>query len=64
MDNNSEKGNYGLVTLNDNFYNGIESCEKSVIDPWGYTTIPEHITGCYGDFVTRVKAANRIWLGP
>jgi hypothetical protein len=64
QDNNSEKGNYGLVSLNDNFYNGIESCGKSVIDPRGFPTIPEPTTGCYGDFITPVKAANGIWLGP
>jgi len=63
-DNSSEKGAYGLVSLNDNLYNGIESCGKSIKDPWGFTTTPEPTTGCYGDFITPVKAANRIWLGP
>jgi hypothetical protein len=63
-DNSSENGAYGLVSLNDNLYNGIESCGKSVKDQWGFTTTPESTTGCYGDFITPVKAANRIWLGP
>ena len=63
-DNSSEQGAYGLVSLRDNLYDGIESCGKSIIDPWGFTTTPEPTTGCYGDFITPVKAANRIWLGP
>jgi len=61
-DNVGEKGSYGFVSLNDNLYNGIESCGKSVKDQWGFTTTPELTTGCYGDFITPVKAANRIWL--
>jgi hypothetical protein len=63
-DNFSESGAYGLVSLNDNLYDGVESCGKSIKDPWGFTTAPEPTTGCYGDFITPVKAANRIWLGP
>jgi hypothetical protein len=63
-DNSGEHGAYGLVSLNDNLYNGVESCGKSITDPWGLTTVPEPTTGCYGDFITPVKAANRIWLGP
>jgi hypothetical protein len=63
-DNSREKGAYGLVSLRDNLYDGIESCGKSIVDPWGFTTTPEPVTGCYGDFISPVKAANRIWLGP
>jgi hypothetical protein len=63
-DNSSESQSFGLVTLMDNLYNGIEDCGTTVVDEWGFTTTPESITGCYGDFVTPVKAANRIWLGP
>lgn len=63
-DNAGEQGSYGLMTLNDNLYNGIESCGTKVVDSWGFTTTPEPTTGCYGDFTSPVKAANRIWLGP
>jgi hypothetical protein len=63
-DNSSESQNFGLMSLRDNLYNGIESCGKSVVDAWGFTTTAEPTTGCYGDFITPVKAANRIWLGP
>jgi hypothetical protein len=61
-DNSGEHGAYGLVSLNDNLYDGIESCGKSIKDPWGFTTTPERTTGCYGDFITPVKAGNRVWL--
>jgi Putative Ig domain/Abnormal spindle-like microcephaly-assoc'd, ASPM-SPD-2-Hydin len=63
-DNSGERGAYGLVSLKDNLYNGMESCGSSIKDSWGLTTIPESAAGCYGDFITPVKAANRIWLGP
>lgn len=62
-DNTSESGAYGLVSLRDNLYNGVESCGKSVVDPWGFTTVPESTSGCYGDFVSSVKAGNGLWLG-
>ena len=62
MQNSSERGAYGLVSLNDNVYNGVESCGKTIKDPWGLTTQPEPTGGCYGDFVTAVKAGNRLWL--
>jgi hypothetical protein len=62
VDRNNELENFGLVSLDDNLYNGIESCGKSVTDQWGFTTTPEPTTGCFGDFITPVKAANRIWL--
>ena len=63
-DNSSEHGGYGLVSLRDNLNDGIESCGTSIKDSWGFTTTPEPTTGCYGDMITPVKAANRIWLGP
>ena len=61
-DNSSERGAYGLISLSDNLYDGVESCGKIITDPWGLTTEPEPTGGCYGDFITSVKAGNHFWL--
>jgi hypothetical protein len=60
-DNSSESANFGLVTLKDNFYDGIQSCGKSIVDSSSFTTTPESTSGCYGDFITPVKAGNAVW---
>jgi hypothetical protein len=60
-DNSSESANFGLVTLKDNFYDGIQSCGKSIVDSSAFTTTPESTSGCYGDFITPVKAGNAVW---
>jgi hypothetical protein len=62
-DNSSESANFGLITLNDNLYDGIQSCGASVVDAAGFTTTPESTTRCFGDFITSVKAGNSVWLG-
>ena len=60
-DNSSESANFGLVTLKDNFYDGIQSCGKSIVDSSSFTTTPESTSACYGDFITPVKAGNAVW---
>jgi hypothetical protein len=61
-DNKGENGNYGIATLNDNLYDGLQDVTTSVVDPLGLTTVPE--VANYGDFTDSVKAGNQIWLGP
>jgi hypothetical protein len=62
-DNSSESANFGLVTINDNFYDGVQSCGRVVTDSFGFVTKAEQISGCYGDFIDSVKAGNSVWLG-
>lgn len=35
------EGNWGMVSLQDNAYDGVEACSTSTTDPFGYTTYPE-----------------------
>jgi hypothetical protein len=60
VDRNSEQENFGLVSLNDNLYDGVESTVTKIVDPLGLVTTPE--TRNYGDFISHVKTANRLWL--
>ncbi len=61
-DNIGERQNFGLVSSNDNLYDGVQDTTTKVTDSLGFVTIPE--PGNYGDFLSPVKASNRIWLGP
>jgi len=69
IDNNSEQGAYGLVSLSDNMYgypptcpNKREATNSSITDCYGFTTTPE--ANNYGNFVNSgVVCGNYIWLG-
>jgi hypothetical protein len=61
VDRNNESENFGVVSLNDNLYDGLEDTTTKRVDPWGFVTTPE--TSSFGDFISNVKSANRIWLG-
>jgi hypothetical protein len=62
VDDLVERQNFGIVTNNDNLYDGVEDTTAKGVDPLGYVTTPE--TKNFGDFVSNVKTGNRIWLGP
>jgi hypothetical protein len=51
-----EKANWGLVTLLDNAYDGIEAAPDCGIDPWGFPTGGEERN--YGNFLEAVEDAN------
>jgi Bacterial Ig domain len=55
-DNWGEKGNYGLVSLSDNAYDGVEAAVTAGTDPWGYPTGGEERN--YGDFLSFVASAH------
>jgi hypothetical protein len=57
-DSSAEKTNWGLVSLKDNAYNGVEAVIAPGVDPWGYPTGGE--VGNYGDFLTSVISANQL----
>ena len=52
----SQKTNWGLLTPNDNAYDGREAIIATGTDQWGYPTGGE--TANYGDFVDSVQSAN------
>jgi hypothetical protein len=52
----SLKGNWGLVTPNDNAYDGREAIIATGTDRWGYPTGGEKAN--FGDFLDSVQAAN------
>jgi hypothetical protein len=56
MDKPAEQSNWGLVTPNDNAYDGKEATEARGRDPWGYLTGGENRD--YGDFLSAVKNTN------
>lgn len=66
VDKNNERQNFGMLTLRDNFYDGFQNTTTSHSDPFmngsSPSTIPEVIN--MGDFISHVKVANQIWLGP
>jgi hypothetical protein len=55
-DNWGEKSNWGLVTLSDNAYDGVEAVVAVGTDQWGYSTGGEEQS--YGDFLSSVMRAN------
>ena len=57
-DSSAEKTNWGLVSLKDNAYNGIEAVIAAGVDPWGYPTGGE--AGNYGNFLSSVISANQL----
>jgi uncharacterized membrane protein len=55
-DNGTEKTNYGLISNNDNSYNGNCAAIVPTTDPWGYPCGGESAN--YGDFLTSVTESN------
>jgi hypothetical protein len=55
-DNVAESSNWGLVSMNDNAYDGIEAVQAKGHDSWGFSTGGELRN--YGDFLSGVRAAN------
>lgn len=60
LDNRKECSNFGLMTRRDNPYDGVSARKEAGIDEWGYPTGGE--AEDYGDFISSVKLANRLWL--
>ncbi len=58
----NEKTNWGLVSLDDNAYDGKQAIIAPGVDPWGYPTGGEELN--YGDFIDSVTGANQIWFQP
>jgi hypothetical protein len=60
LDSRGERMNWGLVNHNDDPYDGISSRTAKGADEWGFATggTPAN----YGDFISRVKTANSLWL--
>jgi hypothetical protein len=58
MDKPSESANWGLVTPNDNAYDGKEDVAARGKDMWGYMTGGENRN--YGDFLSAVKNTNAV----
>jgi hypothetical protein len=56
MDKPAERANWGLVTPNDNAYDGKQAVEARGKDRWGYRTGGE--AGNYGDFLSAVESTN------
>jgi len=52
----SQQTNWGLLTPNDNAYDGREAIIAAGVDQWGYPTGGE--TADYGDFIYSVRSAN------
>jgi hypothetical protein len=55
-DNVAESSNWGLVSMTDNAYDGLEAVQASGRDSWGFPTGGELRN--YGDFLSAVRAAN------
>jgi Putative Ig domain len=60
LDSRAEKENWGLVSLQDNPYDGVSAAVAPGADPWGYPTGGEEKN--YGNFLDAVRAANLSWL--
>jgi len=56
VDNFSEKHEFGLVSIRDNAYDGIEARRATGTDPWGYPVGGE--VGDYGDLITAMRNAH------
>ena len=57
-----EKLNWGLVSLRDNAYDGLEAIIATGTNAWGYSTGGEDSN--YGDFLSGVVLANRSVVSP
>jgi hypothetical protein len=55
-DNVGENSNWGLVSMSDNAYDGVEAVQAKGRDPWGFSTGGERRD--YGDFLSGVRASN------
>jgi len=55
-DNVGESSNWGLVSMSDNAYDGVEAVQAKGRDSWGFPTGAE--LRDYGDFLSAVRAAN------
>nr|WP_320193806.1 hypothetical protein [uncultured Desulfobacter sp.] len=56
--------NFGLVTALDNAYDGRQACDKSIIDEFGFRTLPETVSphlnsSCFGNYLAPVTQANK-----
>jgi len=60
QDSWGEKANWGLISLQDNPYDGQSAVVAPGADPWGYATGREEKN--YGNFIDAVRAANLKWL--
>jgi hypothetical protein len=60
LDSWAEKENWGLVSLQDNPYDGVSAVVAPGTDPWGYPTGGEEKN--YGNFLDDVRTANLQWL--
>jgi len=56
VDSDQDRSNFGLVTIQDNAYDGLEAVVADGTDPWGYSTGREQ--GNYGDFLSDVTTAH------
>ncbi len=59
-DNAGQMQNFGLFTLRDNAYDGVEARRAWSKDRYGFQRGGEE--GDYGDFISWVKKANLLWL--
>ncbi len=55
-DSDQDRSNFGLVTIQDNAYDGLEAVVADGTDPWGYPTGGEQEN--YGDFLSDVTTAH------
>jgi hypothetical protein len=53
VDRNGSLDNFGIISLNDNLYDGVESTATKIVDSLGVVTTTE--TRNYGDFLSHVK---------
>jgi len=60
LDSWAQKENWGLISLQDNPYDGVSSTTTMGADPWGYATGGEEKN--YGDFLDTVRTTNLQWL--
>jgi hypothetical protein len=60
LDSWAEKADWGLVSLEDNPYDGRSATVNPGVDQWGYATGREEKN--YGNFLDAVHAANLRWL--
>ena len=64
-DSRGEGENWGLADQRDNAYDGTACNIAGRTDAAGFPILPEiqlPIGACYGDFISPVKQANRLWL--
>ena len=61
-DNQGEQTNFGLVTLRDNLYDGMQTRPESTVDDGGVSRGGERQS--YGAFTPWVRNANQCWWNP